>query len=78
VVHQHGVAVRFRLGDLAGRERAAGTGNVGDDDLLAKRRAHRLGDQPRHRIRRAAGRERDHERDRSGGFPGGETRLGAG
>jgi hypothetical protein len=63
VVHEHRVTVRLGVRDLTGRDGAAGTFDVLDDDRSAQLLAHRLRDQPGHRVRRAAGRERHDDRD---------------
>jgi hypothetical protein len=67
VVHQHRVAVGLGGRDLAGSERAASSLDVLHDNLLAERLAHRLGDQARYGVGRAAGRERHDEGDRAVG-----------
>ena len=50
--------------DAAHAERAARAALVLDEDRLPERAAHRLGDQPRDRVGRAAGRGRNEQRDR--------------
>ena len=75
MVQQQGVAVGLRLGDAVGAERAAGPGDILDDDLLPQHRAHRLRHQARDRVGRPAGREGNHDRDDLGGVVLG---LGAG
>ena len=63
--HQDGVAVGRALGDRARRDRAAGAAAIVDDDLLAERLAHLVGDAARRGAGAAAGRERNDERDRA-------------
>jgi hypothetical protein len=63
VVHEHRVAVRLGVRDLTSRDGAAGTFDVLDDDRSTQLLAHRLRDQPGHRVRRAAGRERHDDGD---------------
>jgi NitT/TauT family transport system substrate-binding protein len=54
-----------RLGDLSGRDRAAGAAAIADDDGLPERVRQLGADQPCHAIRRAAGRHGDDELDRA-------------
>ena len=77
VVHQDGVAVGRRVGDLGRGERAAGAGDVLHDDLLAELRRHRLGDQPGDGVGRAAGGEGHDDGDRAGRVVLGEGRAAA-
>jgi hypothetical protein len=58
------IAVRGRACDPTDADRARRSGHVLDDDALAERSAHRLGQDARHRIDRSAGSERHHHRDR--------------
>ncbi len=61
MVEQQRVAVRRGLGHAARAERAAGTADIFDHDLLAEILAHALRDEAGHGIGRAACRERhDH------------------
>ncbi len=57
VPEQQRVAVRRRGLDRAGAERAAGAAAIVDHELLLERRAELVGDDTRHRIDAAAGRE---------------------
>jgi hypothetical protein len=52
------VAVRRGAHRAADADRAAGTGDVLDDDRLPERNAHALADGARDRVGRPAGRER--------------------
>ncbi len=63
--HQR-VAVGRGLRHRARGDRAAGAGAVLDDDVLAERLAHLLGDDARHHVVAAAGGVRHHQRDRPG------------
>ena len=71
VVQQQRVAVGRGARDLGGAERAAGAADVLDDHrLAAERLAHRLGEVARDLVGRAAGGERDDDRDRLVGILG--------
>jgi hypothetical protein len=63
-VDQHRVAVRRRLRDLIGAERAGSTRLVLDHDRLAQPLRDIGAENPRHRIDRAARRIRNDEPDR--------------
>ena len=63
--HQR-VAVGLGLRDLARRDGAAGAAAVLDDDLLAERLAHLVGDDARDGVVAAAGRIGHDQRDRAG------------
>ena len=63
VVHRAPCSHPARRCDLARGHRAAGAFDVRDGDLLAELRAHRLGDQPGHRVGWAARGEWHDERD---------------
>jgi hypothetical protein len=56
---QQRVAVRCRLGDRFRCEIAVGAGPVLDHDRLAERLRHRLRDETRHEVGRAARRDRN-------------------
>jgi hypothetical protein len=81
---QQGVAVRLGVHHRACREARAGAGSVLDHHLPAKQRRHRLGEDARDRVDRAAGREPDHDArrplgdGRAGEARGGEQRGNAG
>ena len=62
--HQQRVAIGWRLRDSARCEHRARSRAVLDDDRLAKRRLHRLLQQPRHDIDAATGRVADENVDR--------------
>ena len=64
MVEEQGVAVGLRLGDPPGAERAAGTTDILDDHALAKVGAHRLSNQARDGVTRAACGRRDQHGDR--------------
>jgi hypothetical protein len=55
------VAVRRRIGHGLGPDEAAGAGAVVDHHGLTQRRVHGIGNQARHDIGGASGRERDHQ-----------------
>ena len=75
VAEQQRVAVGRALGDGAGGDRAAAAaGAVLHHHLLAERGAELVGDGARHDVDGAAGRQRDHQRDR----PVGVVLLGGG
>jgi hypothetical protein len=59
------VSVGRRPDDAAGADGAGRAGDVLDDDRLAERRPHRLGEDTGHGVERAAGRERHHDGDRT-------------
>ena len=61
---QQRVAVGRGLGDAIGAEGAAGADDVFDDDRLLQRRTHRCSEQAGDDVARAAGRERNDQRDR--------------
>ena len=65
MVHQNGVPVRGRLGNLTCRDRAAGAGHVLDNLRRAEVLSHRLGDKARYRVGGTACCERHNERDLS-------------
>src|ERR1051325_1472416 len=65
---QDGVAVGRGLGGLRGSERAAGAGDVFDNDRLAQRPLHRVLEDARGGVVGAAGRGSDYQRDRAGGI----------
>src|SRR5262249_15938752 len=73
LVQQDGVAVGRGLGGLGGGGGAAGPGDVFDDDRLAQRLLERILQDARGGVVRAAGRERDYQRDGTVGIV-----LGAG
>ena len=62
--HDQRVAVGRRLGHQVGADVAARAGTVLDDDRLAQRAAHLLGQHAGHGVERAAGRVRHHEAQR--------------
>jgi hypothetical protein len=64
--HGDGVAVRRRLGGVAGADHAAGAAAILDHDLLAERVRKLLPDDAAHRVDAAAGRIGHDQRDRSG------------
>ena len=55
---------RRRMGHEAGADIGAGAATVLDDDLLIETLRHRLCDEPRDNVERAAGRDRNDETDR--------------
>src|SRR5215472_10582311 len=59
------VAVRRRVRHSANTDRAPGAGHILDQDWLAERDAHTIAHHARHGVRRAAGRKRNVERDRT-------------
>src|SRR5262249_51341531 len=59
------VAVRRRVRHSANTDRAPGAGHILDQDRLAERDAHTIAHHARHGVRRAAGRKRNVERDRT-------------
>ena len=65
VIDQDGRAVGRRARDALVRDRAAGAGDILDDDALPQRASHMRGDQARHDIGAAAGRVRIDDRDRA-------------
>ena len=65
--HQQRVAIGRGLGDRTGRNRAAGAAAIVDDDLLAERLAHLVGNAARGGAGAAARGERDHQGDRARG-----------
>jgi len=74
-------SVGLGAGDLLAGDDAAGTAAVFHHDGLAEQRAHLVGEQPRHRVDAAAGREADHQPHRAivlrGGRNGGEQKQAA-
>jgi hypothetical protein len=56
-----GVAIGRGPRDAADGDAAAGAADVLDDNRLAERRPHALGQYPRRHVGRAAGRERHHQ-----------------
>ena len=63
ISQHHGVAVGRRFGDAGGADRAAGTGDVLDHDLLGECLTHMLPENAGENVGRPAGRERHHHGD---------------
>ena len=63
VADADGIAIRSRVNDASGRDGAAGAADGFDDDRLAERAPHRIGEDPPQRIGRAAGRKADQHGD---------------
>ena len=63
MMQEQRIAVRLRLRDATGAQRAAGTADILDDDLLAEILRHGFRDEARHRVGRATGRKRHHDSD---------------
>ena len=62
------IVIDNRAGGEPGADHAAGAAAIVDDDRLAQRMRQPVGDDARHRVDAAAGRERHDQRDRTGGI----------